>query len=443
MMYILTKEQIKKVEDYLEDFIEINYDETQELTEDELDIFYKERFGDGPFIFEGIRIVNPILSISGRWLGGYKKACEYYGEEDVNNFFGETLKAHFKENPEEDKDAIIEELKASNDPIYKDDNYIIYHFKDRDEIDEKSNIEDYKDMDILEGDNEEYYLVSGRDTNDDDFVGENNSLFAITYPSMYVYGDYDSKIDNLDELKYFLEKDDKNCWDFINENILKIFIYKQCGLINAETFSLNLPLKRLENAFDKLHLKNSTSSELVKEVLFGDYIPDVTYLYEYDLPSYVINDINEKNLKSLNLSKEDLEKLSRIDLDSERLENIYKLIFSAYRESIQNISYSNLLNAILEEIKACFPKYFQPYIEIDQANFSINNCPKNVISKLIDDYIYNNETDAYLDSLYRSLFYWILEDFIKRSFDIRLEDTYDDYDRDEFNECLEIAIDGE
>lgn len=461
-MYKLTPDEIKKVCNDLyilpdkDDEYVVGY--TFEQAKDN----YYEMLGDAPFEFEDTFISNPLIDITGRWLYlnkrtsddeliDYEKACDYYGEENVNNYFGKYIEHNYGYEPELDTDSILEALKSKVNPIYKDNKYNIYHFDNIHQAYADTNLKDKIDNINWE---EDCYIISSKVVADDDFVSDDDAVIVLNASSpydIYVWSncvdDYHNEyIESLDELKSYLGYE-SDTWKYINDNILKNYLFDKANVNkNGIIEELIIPMISLKPYIRNKNINREISANLIKEFLSDDYPHlDYSYVYGYDLPDHVIDSISRENkllIKELyNINENKLEQILKNNFDDEH--GITKSVYEALAVTLEQTAYANLLSDILNGIKDCFPGYFSKYLDLSNTEFKIINCPKEIFSRLIDEYIDEYESTAYLDELYRVSLDRIFGSYIEN---LSVKDkeeyggSYDEFDPDTFNEILAEKI---
>ena len=442
-MYILTDEQIRAVEDWLNTF---DVDESQKIgkTEAELKELFYPALGDAPFEFEDTFITNPLLTEFGAPLYNYKNACDHYGESAVNNFFAKVLEHRFGIEVKEEKEEIIEaavDSKISDKPIAEDQNFTIYRFKDVDELDNL--VHDEVDIGVTDGD---FLLITAKDKVDDDFVSEGDDVYVVDLDSGLCWSN--NTVNTIDELKYDILTD--SSWAVIDNLLKEKHLYDACGLSGAgsdSTFSTDIRWAEMEDYFKHAHSgrqPDTISGDTCLDVLAGDYRPQI--YYEEDFIDDVLDDISPENLQNIadkfQVNKNDIKKAlsSKTNFTMQDDIKIYQLVNDALHNCLYNSEYSNLLESILKGIQECFPSYMDQYLELDSDGVVVKNCPKSILSKLMDDYIEELEPSEYLENLYNCNLIDLLGAFIRKNLFIREEYSYQEYNKDEFNDMIDTLL---
>lgn len=361
-------------------------------------------------------------------------------------------------------DMLKEEFKAPDKPIYEDSDFKVYHFTDANYVLQKTNIADVLDPNsIMDESDEHIYVVAKKAYENDYFVSDDDEAILITINPKYKnkieafsspLDDGSGYISSLDDLTLYMNEAHKfkDTWKFINDNILKTFLFKKVNSDSNGNYFAEIPMKDVESAIHN-HPYNGSylKAEFIRDILSNDAEPyDCSYLYQYDLPSMLFNSIDDENMKALmdkfKVSEKEIESVFVPNKDlPNSLYQIYQLIFSAYVNSIQNKAYANVLEQILDAIRDSFPAFARPYIEVTADNITFKNMPKEIYSQLIDDYIDEESYNNYVDSLYYGS---DLKDISKHYLDqlmvINKEEnnsgSYEEFDEEEFNELLSAEL---
>ena len=444
-MYRLTPEQIEDVEGYLR--VSVDFDESEKIghTFDQLKELYRPYFGDAPFEFEDIFITNPLLDTTGRWLGSYEKACDFYGEELVNEYFGKLISTHWKEPVVIDTETIIEaavDRQIPDKPIYKDNDVTIYNFKDLDKLDEL--VHDDIDIGNTRGN---FLLITSADNADDDFVSEGEDMWVVDLESALCWSN--NGVESIDGLRNNALS--AQAWAVIDDLLKNETLYDSCGLkdkSNESTFSADIKWLDLKDDFREVKSNNRVETIpglIALDILNGDYTPEI--YFESDFIDGIIDDISEENLKNLsdkfNLSEEEIKKSldSKADSVGENGDKCWRLVSDSLYNTLYNSEYNNLLEDVYKGIKECFPAYFTPYLDFDSEALHIKNCPKHILSRVMNDYIEQQEQNDWIENIYSGTnLSALIGGLIALNLFIKERYSYQDYDKDEFNDMIDTLI---
>ena len=444
IMYNLTDEQIWKVDDYFHNVFDFDESEKIGKTEAELRKLYYPSLGDAPFTFNDVFITNPLIDDYGNYLGSYERACEYYSKELVNNFYGELLK-HWGEEVDDDSDVILEsaiDRKISDKPIYKDNDVTIYNFKDLDKLNEL--VKDEIDIGVTGGN---FLLISAADTIDDDFVAEGEDIYVVDLESGSCWNNANGE--SIDDLRNYVLS--AKAWAVIDDLLKNETLYASCDLKDKNydaTFSADIEWNDLKDNFAEVKSNSrveTISGTVALDVLNYDYQPNI--YYEEDFIDNVVDDISDKNLTALSqqfdIPKEDIKSIlkSSTPSDGDKQDACYRVVNDALYRSLFDSEISNLLEDIIKGIKDCFTAEFNQYVEYDSDGMHIKNCPKQVLSKLMDKYIEQQDQYDWLENIYsQTNLSALIGGLIALNLFIKERYSYQDYDKDTFNEFLEMCI---
>lgn len=446
-MYILSQDEIKKVcndlniiDSYLDDI----WQDPDKV---------KEALGNAPFEFENILILNPMRDEIGHWFKTYKEACEYYGEQNVNKFFGKYIAHNFGYVPKEDGDVVLEDFKSANKkPDYEDNFLQIYtnynpHELLRDLYKNKIELSDY-----VYNNNIYSLIIIKNKVDDDDFFAVDDNYAILIDDGFNVIStelQYKNYTENLDDIKGYIIalEDDPNpkAWEWLDKNVLRVPLYKSLGLDNTniahvdiEPFTLILYMNNRQG--------NYLSRAAIGEFLMKDSsIYDVSYIYEYGLDKSLFDSLSKESIELIknefNVTEDEIKQVfeGNFKENDEKLLQLSYFLLNCYALSIQTYAYNSVLNDIFNGIKEAFPDYLRKgitsinkdSIKLDISREDFDKFLDEVVEESIDWY-----SDIYKDDFMNLLGYYFIRDNLK----VREDDSYEHFDQDTFNKIIEQKI---
>lgn len=324
------------------------------------------------------------------------------------------------------------------------ENNLIYSDGKIDIIRTKNNADLPKDIDIgvTRGD---YLVITHPTYGDEDFIFENDDAYIVDLETGLCWSN--NEVASLEELRNVIL--DKDQWDFISNLLKEQTLYASCdlqGKPDTTTFSEAIKWDDLKDYFRKYSEPPEVLGSVIYDILTWRHEAQV---YIDNLEKFIANivsDISEKNLKQLaqkfNLSEEDVIKaLTRADVRSDDYLKLYNLIHEALYSTLYRTYWDAIWKDASDGVKNCFPLYFKPYIGLDSEAFHIKNCPKYILSKLMDDYIEEAEEDSYLSEIYlANNLIDLIGSYIFMNLSVPERYSYEEYNADIFNDFLNNLI---
>lgn len=349
---------------------------------------------------------------------------------DAANYISDSI--NYWRDKVKSPDTFIEAyVKTTEKPIYKSNDLSVYRFTN----------ETLPALDWDEGflkSDLGYLLVSENDIPDDDFVSERDNQYLINLDTLDLDTN-DEDVISLDNLKYYIENTlkDNGAWKVIDKVLKDTSLFDLNELDESGKIVKRFSWDEFRSAFKasgRNHI-DSLGGETIMDVLSDGFNPEY-YFEDVDVP-YLVDCISDENWNRI---EKEL-KVTKEQVMEDAPQAFYTALRNAYERCMFNAEYSALLSDITEGIKECFPKELLPCFDLtsDEMFATFN---KEQLEKLFDYYYDLKEHDYYINDIYGNCTLKnMISDIIEMKLYVRERSSYLDFNSDEFNDCLEIAID--
>ena len=409
------------------------------------------------FEFEGSTIVNPFFDETGSYLGQYEAACEYYGEDLVNQYFltvANNLENKYKETFLE---SVIDNY--NKDIIYEDDKIKVIS------TDIESSLLSQLDQSFpdhvinhLFKVNDPIILIGFKSDNDgDDFIFENDTIIAISplyyFNTAILTDDHYSPFNNieyLDELYQIIKEGKllpKDLWPVLLNTLIEEPYLSSCLDSSGNYGNADIPWSSLHN----LKLWNNSFSDL-DTILDGSVLGDPDFVNSFsdvvfrceaiDFIDYIDDKSWDVLTETFKLSKDDIINELEKNSTAPAVDEISSLILQCAAHAVLEDSYKQYLRIIHNELKKALPEKILPYTTFNNIGITITKCPINILKDIMLDYVNlnihrKNAQDIIDLSLSDLIDNYIIEYLYPDKVTRLLENTNTDVDIEEFNSCIQ------